>query len=70
MVDSGAMHNLIKHDIVVKIGCTTAAAPVLVVSLAEKNTVVSDSLSCLDLMVVLGAEAQYSMPGVPCHVQP
>ena len=45
-----------KHNIVVKTGCTNAATPVLSVALADENTVVSDSISCLDLMVV-GAEA-------------
>ena len=64
------MHSFVKHDIVVKTGCTTVAAPVLSVTLADENTVVSDSISCLDLMVVVGAEAEYSMPGVPCRVLP
>ena len=70
MVDSGAMHSFVKHDIVVKTGCTTVAAPVLSVTLADENTVVSDSISCLDLMVVVGARTEYSMPRVPCRVLP
>ena len=70
MVDSGAMHSFVKHDVVVKTGCTTAATPILSVTLADENTVVSDSISCLDLTVVVGAEAEYSMPGVPCRVLP
>ena len=49
---------------------STKAAPVLSVTLADENTVVSDSTSCLDLMVAVGAKAEYSMPGVPCHVLP
>ena len=64
------MHSFVKHDIVVKTGCMTVAAPILSVTLADENTVVSDSVSCLDLMVVVGAEAEYSMPGVPCRVLP
>ena len=64
------MHSFIKHNIVVKTGCTTAAALVLSVTLADESTVVSDSISCLDLMVVVGAEAEYSMPGVPYCVLP
>ena len=64
------MDSLVKHDIVVKTGCTTVAAPMLSVTLADENTVVSDSISCLDLTVVIGAEAEYSMPGVPCRVLP
>ena len=58
MVDSNAMHVFVKHYVVVKTGCTIAATPVLAVTLADKNTVVSDSISCLDLMVFVGAEAQ------------
>ena len=64
------MHSFVKHNVVVKTGCTTAAAPVLSVTLANKHTIVSDSISCLELMIVVGAEAEYSMPGVPCHVLP
>ena len=70
LVDSGAMHSFIKHDVVVKTGCTTAATPILSVTLADKNIVVIDSISCLDLMVIVGAEAENSMPGVPCCVLP
>ena len=55
---------------VVKTRCTTAAAPALPVTLANKHTVVSDSISCLELMVVVGAEVEYSMPGVPCRILP
>ena len=62
------MHSFVKHDVVVKTGCTTVAAPILSVTLADKNTVVSDSISCLDLTVVVGHGTEYSMPGVPCHV--
>ena len=64
MVDSGAMHSFVKHNVVVKTGCTTAAAPILSVTLADENTVVSDPLACLDLMAVVGAGTAYSMPGV------
>ena len=64
------MHSFIKNDVVVKTGCATVAAPVQSVTLADKNTVVSDSISCLDLMAAVGAKAEYSMPGVPCHVLP
>ena len=60
------MHSFVKHDVVVKIGCTTAATLILSVTLADENTDVSDSLACLDLMVVVGAETEYSMPWVPC----
>ena len=70
LVDSGAMHSFVKHGVVVKTGCTTIAAPLLSVTLADENTVVSDSVSCLDLMVVVGAGTEYSMPGVPCRVLP
>ena len=70
LVDSGAMHSFVKHDVVVKTGCTTIAAPVLSVTLADENTVVSDSISCLDLTVVVGTETEHSMPGVPCRVLP
>ena len=69
MVDNGAMHSFVKND-VVKTGCTTAAAPVLSVTLADENTVVSDSLAHLDLTAVVGAGTAYSMPGVPCRVLP
>ena len=69
MVDSGATHSFVKNDIVVKTGCTTAAAPVLSITLADENTVISDSLAHLDLTVV-GAGTAYSMPGVPCRVLP
>ena len=64
------MHSFVKHDIVVKTGCTTVAAPVLSVTLADENTVVSDSLACLDLTAVVDAGTEYSMPGVPCRVLP
>ena len=64
MVDSGATHSFVKHDIVVKTGCTTVATPVLSVTLEDENIVISDSTSYLDLMVAVGAEAEYSMPGV------
>ena len=64
------MHSFVKHDVLVTTGCTTAAAPVLAVTLADENTLVSDFISCLDLMVVVGDEAEYSMPGVPCRVLP
>ena len=70
MVDSGATHSFVKHNVVVKTGCTTAAAPVLSVTLADENTVVSDSLAHLDLTAVVGAGTAYSMPGVPCRVLP
>ena len=70
LVDSGAMHSFVKHNVVVKTGCTTAAAPVLSVTLADESTVVSDSISCLDLMAAVGTEVEYSMPGVPCRVLP
>ena len=70
MVDSGAVHSFVKHDIVVKTGCTTVATPILSVTLADENTVISDSISCLDLMVVVGAGTKYSMLRVPCHVLP
>ena len=70
MVDSGALHSFPKHDVVVKTGCTTAAAPVLSVTLADENTVVSDSLAHLDLMAVVGAGTPYLIPGVPCRVLP
>ena len=70
MVDSGATHSFVKHDVVVKTRCTIAATPILSVTLADKNIVVSDSVSCLDLMVVVGAEAEYSMLGAPCRVLP
>ena len=70
MVDSGAMHSFVKHDIVVKTGCTTIVAPILSVTLADENTDVSDSLSHLDLTAAVGAGTAYSMPGVPCHVRP
>ena len=65
MVDSGATHSFVKHDIVVKTGCTTAIVPVLLVMLADENTVVSDSLAHLDLTALVGAGTAYSMPGVP-----
>ena len=68
MVYRGATHSFVKHNIVVKTECMTVATPVLSITLADENTVISDSISCLDLTVVLGAEAEYSMPGVPCHV--
>ena len=68
MVDGGATHSFVKHDVVVKTGCTTATAPVLPVTLANENTVVSDYLACLDLTAVVGAGTEYSMPGVPCRV--
>ena len=64
------MHSFVKHNIIVKTGCTTAAAPVLSVTLADENTVISDSLAHLDLMAVVGAGTVYSMPGVPCRVLP
>ena len=70
MVDSGAMHSFVKHDVVVKTGCTTAATPILSITLANENTVVSDSLAHLDLMAVVGAGTAYSMPEVPCRVLP
>ena len=70
LVDSGAMHSFVKHDVVVKTGCTTAATPILSVMLADEKTVVSDSLACLDLAAVVGADTAYLMPGVPCHVLP
>ena len=70
MVDSSATHSFVKHDVVVKTGFMTAAAPVLSVTLANENTVVSDSLAHLDLMAVVGAGTAHSMPGVPCHVLP
>ena len=59
------MHSFVKHDIVVKTGCTTATAPVLSVTLADENTIVSDYLAHLDLMAAVGAATAYSMPGVP-----
>ena len=68
LVDSGAMHSFVKHDVVIKTGCMTVAAPVLSVTLADKNAVLSDSISCLDLMVAVSAENEYSMPGVPVRV--
>ena len=64
------MHSFIKHDIVIKTGCMTVATPVLSVTSADENTVVSDSVFCLNLMVVVGTGAEYSMPGVPCRVLP
>ena len=64
------MHSFVKHDIVVKTGCTTIAAPILSVTLADENTVVSDFLAYLDLTAAVGAGTAYSMPGVPCHVLP
>ena len=70
MVDSGVTHSFVKHDIVVKTGCTTVAAPILSVTLADENTVVTDSVSYLDLMVVVGAGTEYAMPRVPCCVLP
>ena len=70
MVDSSALHSFVKHDVVVKTGCTTAAAPVLSVTLADENTVVSDSLAHLDLTAAVGTGTAYSMPGVPCRVLP
>ena len=70
MVDSGATHSFVKHDIVVKAGCTIAAAPILSVTLADENTVIRDSLAHLDLTAVVGAGFAYSMPGVPCRVLP
>ena len=63
LVDSGAMHSFVKHGVVVKTGYTTAAVPILSATLADENTVVSDSISCLDLTVVVGAGTEYSMPG-------
>ena len=70
MVDSGTMKSFVKHDVVVKTGYTTAAVPILSATLADENTVVSDSLAHLDLMAVVGAGTAYSMPGVPCRVLP
>ena len=70
MVNSGAMHSFVKHNVVIKTGCTTATTPVLSVMLADENTVVSDSLAHLDLTAVVGAGTAYSMPGVPCRVLP
>ena len=70
LVDSGALHSFVKHDVVVKTRCTTAAAPILSVTLANDNTFVSDSLAHLDLTAAVGAGTAYSMPGVPCHVLP
>ena len=70
MVDSGASHSFVKNDDVVKTGCTTAAAPVLSVTLEDENTVISDSLAHLDLTAAVGAGAAYSMPGVPCRILP
>ena len=64
------MHSSVKHNIVVKTGCMIAVAPILSVTLVDKKAVVSDSISCLDLMVVDYAEVAYSMPGVPYHVLP
>ena len=64
------MHSFVKQDIVIKTVCTTAPMPVLSVTLADENTVVSDSLACLDLMAIVGAGMEYSMPGVPCRVLP
>ena len=64
------MHSFVKHDVAVKTGCTTAAAPVQSVTLADENTVVSDSIFCLYLTVVVGARTEYSMPRVPCRVLP
>ena len=64
------MHSFVKHDVVVKTGCMTAAAPVLSVTLVDENTFVSDSLAHLDLMAVVGAGTTYFMPGVPCCVLP
>ena len=68
MVDSGASHSFVKINVVVKTGCTTAAAPVLSVMLADENTVISDSLAHLELTAVVGAGTAYSMPGVSCRV--
>ena len=64
------MHGFVKHDVVIKTRCTTAATPLLFITLADKNTVVSDYLPCLDLTVIVGAEAEYSMPRLPCHARP
>ena len=62
------MHSFVKYDVVVKTRCMTAAIPVLFITLVDENTVVSNSISCLDLTVVVVAEAEYSMPGVSCGV--
>ena len=70
MLESGGMHSFVKHDNIGKTRYMTIATPVLSVTLADKNTVVSDSISCLDLTVAVGAEAVYNMPRVPCHVLP
>ena len=70
MVDSGATHSFVKHNVVVKTRCMIAAALVLSVTLADENTVISDSLAHLDLTAVVGAGTAYSMPGVPCRVLP
>ena len=67
MVDSGATHSFVKND-VVKTGCTTAAAPVLSVMLADEYTVISDFLAHLDLTAAVGAGTAYSMSGVTCRV--
>ena len=60
------MHSFVKHDVAVKTGFMAAAAAVLSITLADENSVVSDSIFCLDLMVVVGAETEYFTPGVPC----
>ena len=64
------MHSFVKHDVIVKTRFTTATAPVLSVTLADENTVLSTYLACLDLMAVVGAGIEYSMPGVLCRVLP
>ena len=64
------MHSFVKSNVVVKTGCTTAAAPVLSVMLADENTVVGDSLAHLDLTAVVGAGTAHLMPGVTCRVLP
>ena len=64
------MHSFVKHDVGVKTGYTTAAANVLSITLADKNTVVSDYISYLDLTAVVGTETECSMPGVPCCILP
>ena len=70
IVYSGAPHSFVKHNVVMQTECTTAAAPVLSVTLEDENTVLRDSISCLDLTVAMSAKAEYSMSGIPCCVLP
>ena len=70
LVESIAMHSFVRQSVVAWTGCTTTVAPILSVTLADENAVLSDSIYCLDLMLAVGTTTKYSMSRVPCHVLP